>query len=247
MFVKFSFKYLIKFRCQLCSSRHNSLPKFLYWTVRGHLSLRHLSYCSCYLPNFDKTWNLAFLDPLLHKSWWHLSRKHLIWQQLSISAISQLFLHKCWPTFKGRFLGPYLTDAKCHGTFVQATFVLMTLVHGNNTRAFTDPKNLLDPKLFWTPNLFGPKFFRSKFFSTQTFFYLNFFGPKICWTQIFSWQNFLYQTFFFTTFFYLRFLDKNIFWTQRSCCILSSCPHLRICTLRKGLSGANLVQRWPWA
>ena len=34
---------------------------------------------------------------------------------------------------------------------------------------------------------------------------------------------------------------------QRSCCILSSCPQLRIDTHRMGLSGVNLVQRWPWA
>ena len=33
--------------------------------------------------------------------------------------------------------------------------------------------------------------------------------------------------------------------TERSCCILSSCPQLRINLLREWLSGANLVQRWP--
>ena len=57
----------------------------------------------------------------------------------SMSAISQLLLARFWPNFKGRFLGPSLTDSNCHVTFVQATFVLATFVHIRNISAITDP------------------------------------------------------------------------------------------------------------
>ena len=37
------------------------------------------------------------------------------WRHLSILVISQLLLARFWPNFKGRFLGPSLTDVNCHG------------------------------------------------------------------------------------------------------------------------------------
>ena len=45
----------------------------------------------------------------------------------NISAVSEPIK----PNFKGRFLEPSLTDA-IRVTFVQATFALMTFVHGSN-------------------------------------------------------------------------------------------------------------------
>ena len=43
----------------------------------------------------------------------HLSSLHLSWLHLSISRISQQLLTRFWPNFKGRFLGPSLTNANC--------------------------------------------------------------------------------------------------------------------------------------
>ena len=45
-------------------------------------------------------------------------RPEIFWDicwHLSISGISQLILTRFWPNIKGRFLGPSLTDSKCHG------------------------------------------------------------------------------------------------------------------------------------
>ena len=50
---------------------------------------------------------------VLKLSRWQLSRQHLSWRHLSISGISHLLLIRFWLNFKGRFLGPSLTDANC--------------------------------------------------------------------------------------------------------------------------------------
>ena len=44
----------------------------------------------------------------------HLSRQHLFWGHLSISAISQLLLARFGSRFKQRVLGTYITDYNCH-------------------------------------------------------------------------------------------------------------------------------------
>ena len=97
-------------------------------------------YLSCYWPDFDQTLKVGSWEHLeqIPTVRWYLSRQHLSWWHLSISAISQLLLARFWPNFKGRFLGPSLTDLNYHGTFVQATFVLATFVHIRNISADTD-------------------------------------------------------------------------------------------------------------
>ena len=53
-------------------------------------------------------------------------------------SLSQLLLTRFWWNFKGRFLGISRTGSNCHGSFVQATFVLATFVHIRNISAVTD-------------------------------------------------------------------------------------------------------------
>ena len=135
--------------------------------------------------------------------------QHLSWQRFSILEISQLLLNWFWPSFKGRFLGPSLTDA-IKVIFVQATYVLATFVHISNISAHPIltkllgliclgaliffgsniiwPKYLLDQyfcctfldqELFLDPKFLGPKILIAKNFLTNSFRHLNLFGPFI--------------------------------------------------------------------
>ena len=50
----------------------------------------YLSFC-CYLPNFDKTLKVGLTDANCHGDI-YLSRQYMSWQDLSLSAIYQLFV-----------------------------------------------------------------------------------------------------------------------------------------------------------
>ena len=66
-------------------------------------------------------------------------------------SLSQLLLTRFWWNFIGRFHGISRTGFNCHGTFVQATFVLVTFVHIRNISAVTDSiSTKLSRKVFGT-------------------------------------------------------------------------------------------------
>ena len=73
-------------------------------------------YLSCYWPDFDQIFKVGSGEHLeqIPTVRWHLSRQHLSWRHLSISAISQLLLALFWPNFKGRFLRPFWTYSNCN-------------------------------------------------------------------------------------------------------------------------------------
>ena len=65
----------------------------------------YLSFC-CYLPNFDKTLKVGLTDANCHGDI-YLSRQYMSWQDLSLSAIYQLFVTQFWPNYVAPiFLGP---------------------------------------------------------------------------------------------------------------------------------------------
>ena len=76
----------------------------------------HQQYLSCYWHDLDQTLKAGSWEHLeqIPTVRWYLSRQHLSWRHLSISAISQLLLALFWPNFKGRFLGPFWTYSNCN-------------------------------------------------------------------------------------------------------------------------------------
>ena len=106
-----------------------------------------------------------------------MSRQHLSWRQLSISAISQLVLTGFGPNFKGRFSGNFLTDANCHGVICPVNICPGDIC----------PYQLLLTR-FW-PNFKGSKFLDKSFLDLQ------FFLSKICWDpHIFFRHNIFLDT-----------------------------------------------------
>ena len=69
----------------------------------------------------------------------------------SMSAISQLLQARFGPNFKGRFLGPSITDANCHGDICPGNICPGNIIHIKNIWAITDP---ISTKFFW-PNFWG--------------------------------------------------------------------------------------------
>ena len=124
---------------------------------------------------------------------WHFSRRHLSQRHLSISGISQLLLTQFLPNFKGRLLGPFLTDANCHGDICPGNICpgdicpyqeyLSCYCFGPNKLFW--PLNLWDLKFFLTNTFFGQNFLDQKIFENN-FFDPIYFGPKICRKQNFS-------------------------------------------------------------
>ena len=131
-----------------------------------------------------------------------MSRQNLSWQHLSISGTSHLILTRFWPNFKGRFIGPSLTDSKCHSEICTGNVCPDNFFYIMNSSDVPDPiltqfsgalifldqhsfwPKFFRPKIFWTWYFFGPKVFRTKFFLTRnlfdpTFFGNRFFGPTI--------------------------------------------------------------------
>ena len=120
----------------------------------------------------------------------HLSRQHLSSQLLSISRTTHLLLTQFWPNFKGRFLGPSLTDAKCHSYISPGNICL------NNFCPYQEQltyyyKIFLGPLIFFWPNFFWAKFFGPTFCLINYLFKLifldlNFFGSNFLWSK-FVW------------------------------------------------------------
>ena len=116
-----------------------------------------------------------------------MSRPNLSWQHLSISGIPQLLLTGSLRNIKGKFLGPSLTDANCHGDICPGNICpgnicpyqeyLNCNCFGPNK--FFEPKNF-SYKMFWTKNFLAPKFFGPNSFWTKNYYDLKFLGPKIC-------------------------------------------------------------------
>ena len=72
---------------------------------------------NCYGHDFDQTLKVGsweHLEPIPTVTWTFVQATFVL-QNLSISGISQLLVTRFWPNFKGRFLGPSLTDVNCHG------------------------------------------------------------------------------------------------------------------------------------
>ena len=106
-------------------------------------------YLSWYWPDFDQTLNKG--------SWEHIqkittvTRQHLSWGHLSISAIYQLLLARFGPNFKQRVRGTYTTDYNCHHGICPDNICPGDICHIRNISAFTDPMltkpdPLLSPK-----------------------------------------------------------------------------------------------------
>ena len=97
---------------------------------------------------------------------WNLYRQHSSWLHLSISGISQLLPTQFWPIFKGRFLGPTLTDANCCGDICHVNICPCTICPYQECIS-----------CYW-PNF------------DQTFLTQYFLGLTFLWTKIlFDWSN----------------------------------------------------------
>ena len=158
-----------------------------------------------------------------------MSRQHLSWWHLSISGKYQLLQTPFWPNFKGRLLGPSLTDTNCHRDICQGNIcpgdICPIWTQNIGTNFFILISMAID---FLDPNFFGPKSF-----GFENFLELNYFGLKIfldskfCWPKIFGHQFFLPKLFLVQIFFrgpkiYIgqknmdkEFLVKKNFWTKR--------------------------------
>ena len=152
-----------------------------------------------------------------------MSQRHL-----SISGISQLLLTQFLPNFKGRLLGPFLTDANCHGDICPGNICpgdicpyqeyLSCYCFGPNKLFW--PLNLWDLKFFLTNTFFGQNFldqkiFENNFFLTQYILDQKFVGNKIFPTQYFLDQKLLQPKIFRTknlsTQRFLKSFDPNFF------------------------------------
>ena len=109
--------------------------------------------------------------------------QYLSWWHLSILGISHLLLIRFWPIFKGRFLGPSLTDANYHSKICPGNICPGNICPHQEYFSYCWPN--FDQTIVRCLNFFGPKFF------TLIFLPLLFFNPKLFWTQIFQDPNFL--------------------------------------------------------
>ena len=99
-------------------------------------------YLSCYWSDFDQTLKVSSRD-----HFWQTPAVMVTFVQetfvlatLSISGISQLLLTRCWPNFKGKFLGTSRTDSNCHRDFGPGIiYFLATFVHVRNISAVSAP------------------------------------------------------------------------------------------------------------
>ena len=136
-----------------------------------------------------------------------MSRQHLSWGHLSISAISLLLLTWFWPNFKISFLGPSLTDVDCLSDICQSN------VWPGNICPFeqylscysTNFDHLLKVG-FWghvyqmpfVRGTFGPNIFRGlNVFGPKTFLNWIIFWPKFWWTKIFLHPKFFFDLMIF--------------------------------------------------
>ena len=113
----------------------------------------------------------------------HLSRKHMHWQQLSISAISQLV--RFWPNF-------------LYPMFEGVIIFLDQNVLG---------RNFFRQKIFPNTNFFSHFFFRPKIFFTKSFRTHIFFKKKILDTKCTLAQNISLHTISLDP----KFLDPKVF------------------------------------
>ena len=96
-----------------------------------------------------------------------------------------------WPNFKGRFLGPSLTDANYHSDISIFSYFFYPIIFVWN---FFCIVRFLDQKLFYL-NFFGQHFFVLKFFLDKKLFWIqNLFGSKKIWLRFF-WPTFFNQKF----------------------------------------------------
>ena len=138
-------------------------------------------------------------------SHWHLSMQYLSWQHLSILGISHLLLIRFWPIFKGRFLGPSLTDANYHSNICPGNICPGNICPHQEYFSYCWPN--FDQTIVRCLNFFGPKFF------TLIFLPLLFLNPKLFWTQIFQDPNFLEPKIVATKIFGPKVLwVQNIIW-----------------------------------
>ena len=139
-------------------------------------------------------------------------RQHLSWWHLSISGISQLLVTRFWPNFKGRFLGPSLTDVNCHGIICLGNICpghICSYQHNLSCYWLTSfwPKfwdlifciNISDVTDTILLKLLRPNFLEA----------LNFGGQFFCW-KIFFWPKYFLDQKFFCTQIYLLFWPKYI-------------------------------------
>ena len=131
--------------------------------------------------------------------------QYLSWQHLSILGISHLLLIRFWPIFKGRFLGPSLTDANYHSKICPGNICPGNICPHQEYFSYCWPN--FDQTIVRCLNFFGPKFF------TLIFLPLLFFNPKLFWTQIFQDPNFLEPKIVATKIFGPKVLwVQNIIW-----------------------------------
>ena len=130
-----------------------------------------------------------------------MSRQHLSWWQLSISAIYQLLLTQFWLNF----LDPIFLEAciyldpKKYGP----NFIWTKILVDNNFFVLIFPPNyLLNPKIF--TKLSGPNIFGG----------LNLFGPKVTLSKFHLDQNIVGPKFFWNNFFFLPIFNPKFVRTQ---------------------------------
>ena len=132
-----------------------------------------------------KTWSSLCFPPVKNKN---IKKKN---NKNNPHQILQLLLTKFWPNFKGCFLGPYLTDANCHGAICSGNicpgnicpyrhnlscywpnFDQTSFWHPNCLKQsfFSDPNILLPNFFFLNRNCFGPLFWDPQFFCRSTIF-----------------------------------------------------------------------------
>ena len=145
-------------------------------------------------------------------------------------------------------------------TFVQATFVLATIVHIRNISVLTDLGHTFWTRFlgalvflnlaFLTQTFFRPikffwtKIFWTKFFLTKIFFDPSCFGIKIFWSQNLSdLKNILIQFFETQIFFGQKIVLNPFFFTQN--CLDTKCFLDQLFFLTKNISLVELILTNP--
>ena len=148
------------------------------------------------------------------------------WSHLSISGVFQLLLTRFRPNFKGRFLGPSLTDANCLGDICPGNKCPGNICPGNICPGNICPyqqylscySSDFDHQLFFRPKIFVGSTIFLPAISLDTKKFLN---PKLFWTQIFLRPQNFFQTQIFFSIILFRpkiFLDPNFFLEQKYNC-----------------------------
>ena len=134
------------------------------------------------------------------------------------------------PNFKGRFLGPSLTDANCHSDICPGNICPGNICPYQEylscywpnfdqtfwTRFFAGfeflwTQNFVDSKFLWTQKIFDLKLYQPKKILDQKLF----FSPKSCLIKNYGSYIWTKKRFFDNMFLNQRFFWINIFWTKK--------------------------------